>query len=287
MLSVQIPVIWAKRLEEVLISISHGSDEIEIVIVDSTGREIVRELGEKYNAKVVEGSIESFCKALKIRELNWVGPEPERLGLLAARYLAHLNSSGDRALLLDETRLLTKSAINKLNLISDDMAVIPEVEIGEGYWSRMANLDKITVLDQNRDRFEPVYGFILPRFFKSTVLTEAFNVLYSSIPLNVFISIVQLDHQLLYTEAYRISKNVSFVDEPLIRHYGDETLKTLLKKYYRYGKSDRIKTRLPKKYVLDPKKRLRRVHGLHNIVNLLPLYAARGLSYLAGYYLGL
>ena len=265
MISIEIPVIWGTHLTTVLESIRNQSyGDYEIIIVDSSNDAKTVEIANHFGAKVVQG--------------------PK--SLLEARWTGHKSSKGERELFLDETRLLAKGALERLDEMREDMIVIGEGEVGNGFWIMLANLDKQISMKYNLDKLSPEFGFILPRFFRREVLDYSFRVLMEKMGPELFSKIVHIDHQLIYRESFNYSTSVGIIPDPLIFHFGDDSLRKIARKYYRYGKSDRMKRQTPYLKSLSMRKRKRAVPTLKYKILLVPLYSARGISYTIGYYAG-
>ena len=224
MISIEIPVTWGTHLTAVMESIRNQSfGDYEIIIVDSSNNTKTVEIVNDFDARIFQG--------------------PE--SLLEARWTGHRNSRGDRELFLDETRLLAKDALERLNRTTEDMTVVGESEMGNGFWVKLANLDKQISMNYNLDKLNPEFGFILPRYFKRDVLDYSFRALMEKMGPEIFSKVVHIDHQLIYREAYNYSISVGVIPDSLIFHFRDETLRKIAKKYYRYGKSDRIRCYTP------------------------------------------
>lgn len=288
MISIEIPVTGGSHLETVLQSIRDQKlSNVEVVIVDSSFNSNIAFLASDYGARLIKGSLENFYNTLSITNHERFGPKDGRLGLLAARYLAHLSSTGEKVLLLDETRALLPGCLKKLESVEQDMVVIREHERGESLWSRLSELDKEVVMSQADSIKSPMRGVVIPRYFDRVVLDRAFEALTKNIQIHDFVRIIHGDHQLIYYEAHEVTNSLAVLDEALLIHFSDETLSTIIKKYYRYGKSDRIKTAIPHYEQMNWFQRFRVVKKPYQLIQLTPLYLARGLSFLAGYYLGI
>lgn len=273
------------KLHEVLHSIQNQTvTNYEVVIVDSSSRSIVGELAVKYGTKLIPGDICSLNSILPDRYQTCTQFEVRKLGLLAARFIGHKNSTGDRELLLDETRILRNDALERLLALDEDMVVIAESEMGHSLWTRSAELDKKVILDQNTDRLSPESGFLLPRYFRHDVLSRSFERLIANIPEDSFDRIIHSGHQLIFAEAFNVSNSITVCYEPLILHYCDATLREIVSKYYRYGKSDIFSARLSQYDHFQVRKRIRTISGIRNKLLLYPFYLVRALSCFAGYY---
>jgi hypothetical protein len=142
-------------------------------------------------------------------------------GLLEARRVACESSTGDFVLLLDSTRLLTPNAVTELldKLRTFDMGVVREDSVGEGYWARLAALDKAVTSSSNAmdEALREINGTALPRFFRTTTLRDAFRLLERTIGPSIFTKVVYGDHHLIFEAATRASRSVGVLDRPGFR----------------------------------------------------------------------
>ena len=263
MISIEIPVTHGKYLRQVLESIRKQSyQDYEVVIVNS-GSEELSDVIKEFGFNVIN----------------------QKAKLLHARHLAHKESKGDYALILDETRMLEKDTLKTLSSLDFDMVIIGEKEIGDSFWVKLAQLDKENITYCNP--VDPLKGIALPRYFKSEVLSKALSSAKGKLG-EKFYEVVFRDHDIIFYEASKISNRVYVVHEELISHFGDSSLLEIMRKYYRYGKSARV---LKNSYYSDflAKKRVtRRIcrGSFWERKSLYLLYLARGIPYLLGFYLG-
>ena len=259
MFSIQIPALNGRYLRNVLESIrSQTLQDYEVVVVNSGGEQIsdlVKEFGFKEVRKYVK--------------------------LLEARYLANGESKGDYALLLDETRPLRRDALEVLSRNLHDMMIIGERELGESVWVRAAQLDKDNIMYCNSP--EAIKGFALPRVFKRELLTRALGTLRVNLG-EAFSQVIFPDHELIYYEASKLSSNVAIVRNELIYHYGDFTLREIVRKYYRYGRSLRVLRRTPYSLMTSIGRKRRNIckGRIRDRIALYTLYLARGIPFLLG-----
>ena len=258
MISIEIPVLHGKYLTEVFESIRIQTfQDYEVVVVNSSQTSEVTDLIKQYGFKEVR----------------------ENVRLLKARYLAHKESKGDYELLLDETRVLRKDALELLSSLSHDMVIIGEEEIGDSIWVKLANLDKENIMECNTP--EAIKGFALPRLFKKEILDLAFGKLRENLG-EKFDEVVFPDHELIYYEASKVSNDVFVLKEKLIRHYGDTKLLDIIRKYYRYGKTLKVlKGTTYSEFTKISRKRRRICKG--SKLALYVLYLVRGLPFVLGY----
>lgn len=259
MFSIQIPTLHGKYLRHVFESIrSQTFQDYEVVVVNSNG-----------------GAVSDLVQEYGFREVR------KDVKLLEARYIANKESKGEYALLLDETRPLRKDALELLSKNLHDMVIIGEREIGNSIWVRAAQLDKENILHCNTP--EAIKGFALPRLFKRELLTTALERLREKLG-EKFSQVVFPDHELIYYEASLLSNDVLVVKEELIYHYGDASLRDVMKKYYRYGKSLKVLNGTPYSFMTSVGRKRRNVcrGGLRERVLLYALYFARGVPFLLG-----
>ena len=202
--------------------------------------------------------------------------------ILEKRYYAHSQANGDYSLLLDETRIPSRQLLSELQDMDDDMVVIDERDIGSTFWVKMSNLDKINSLECNC--FGADKGFVLPRYFKSNLLTQAFKKIRGKLDDTVFKSVLMEDHQLIYYEASKLSTSIAVLEGQHLIHYGDGSLFSIFKKYHSYGKGHKILRNTCYQELLSPRKRVRKICA-GNRLGLYVYYLARGLPFLIGYYL--
>jgi len=148
-ISIEIPITHGKYLRQVLESIRQQTYQDYEVIVVNSGRKELSDMVKQFGFKLVE----------------------KKTKLLHARYLAHKESKGDYALILDETRMLERDTLKTLSSLDYDMVIIGEKEVGDSLWVKLAQLDKENVLYCNP--IDPLNGIALPRYFKSEILSRA------------------------------------------------------------------------------------------------------------------
>lgn len=260
MISIEIPVKWGYHIEEQLESIRlQTHQDYEIIMALPESNKELRDKTQQHDVKIVNS-----------------GPN-----LLDARFTAHRFAKGDFSLLLDETRIPALNLLEKLNNVKEKVVIINEEDIGDGFWVRMSNVDKLNTISCNE--IDMSTGYVLPRYFESNILTEAFKNIKKNINNQIFESVIFEDHQLISLEAIKISGTFSIIKETLLYHYGDASLFSIFKKYHRYGKSHRALKNTNYEYLLSPKKRVRKICK-GNAIQLYLFYAARGIPFLIGYY---
>ncbi len=183
--------------------------------------------------------------------------------------------------MLDETRPLRKDALELLSKKLHDMVIIGEKELGDSVWIKAAQLDKQNIMYCNTP--EAIKGFALPRLFKRDLLNSVFDRLRKGLG-EKFSQVIFPDHELIYYEASRLSSDVFVIKEELIYHYGDASLRDIMRKYYRYGKSLKVLKNTPYSFMTSVSRKKRRicVGGLKGRLILYSLYLVRGVPFLIG-----
>lgn len=260
-ISIEIPVTWGNHLKEQMEAIRKQTfQDYEISVASSMPLESNEDLLREYGAKI------THC-----------GPN-----ILEKRYIAHSQANSEYSLLLDETRIPERQLLSVLESMNDDMVIIDEKDVGDTFWVNMSNLDKINSLECND--LLAVKGFVLPRYFKSTLLTQAFAEIRGRLEETIFKSVLMEDHQLIYYEASKLSTSIVALKGQYLFHYGDKTLTSILKKYHRYGNGHKILRNTYYEEILSPRKRIRKICS-GNRLGLYIFYLARGIPFLIGYYL--
>lgn len=259
MISVEIPVVSGIYLKAVLESLRmQTNQQYEVVIVNSSVQPAIGDMIQSYDVKEVK----------------------LQTGLLNARFVAHQTSIGERELFLDETRVLKKNALETLEKLQSDMVIVAEREAGKSIWSRLTDIDRRIVIQSCRPSdLSPSRTILLPRYFRRTILNQTFESLRQKLSNEIFLRIINGDHSLIYKEAYGFSKSLEIIKEPLIIHCGDDSLRKIVTKYYRYGKSDKIRIASA---LNSPQLRPKRSRPIQYTFLLIPLIVARSGAYLAG-----
>ncbi len=214
-------------LEDVLVSLSVQSfKDFMIACVNSSGKDDISETLRKYGVKEIA-----------------VDPSTN---FLEARYIAHINASGKYRLLLDSTRPLDGKALEILisNYKSFPAVCLREGSIGNGFW--VCQADRLRLLSEAS--FKETAGknvaYILPRFYHENVLDRSFLFLKENIDEKLFVRIGYGEHHLIYETANLKENEICITKEILMTHYEDTTARDIIKKYMRYGRSQRTLDKL-------------------------------------------
>lgn len=260
-LSVQISVMSGEYLEKILSLIrKYDESEVEIIVINS---------GDS-------GGVTGLCNKYKAMEIK------EKCGLLMSRYLGVLHSSGDYILILDETRVPSEGLIRALLEHPSTMVAFPEIQMGNGILNHLDNIDKgISV----RDR-KSISGIdlIIPRFYESSILREAFLHIHEKIPDELFKQIVAKDDRIIYYEVSKITNSTVLVSKYPLLHFNETNIIKEIKKYSRYGSTSRLLVGTEYEFMLKLHNKFRTLGSLEDALVLL-LHVIRGVSFLAGFYL--
>jgi glycosyltransferase involved in cell wall biosynthesis len=262
MISIEIPVLQDGTIRQVLDSIvGQTYQDFEVIIV-SPSKPLLEKL-QKYNIKGVHANV----------------------GLLKARYLAHKEAKGAYELILDDSRILDKNCLKNLSRVKEDMAIIVEKEIGRGLWVNLANLDKEIIIKYNSDKLDPTRGFLQPRYYKNVILNHTFSAMKKKIDSDIFNRIVSCEDQLIFYESYNYSKSVKLIKKGLIYHFGDKSMVSILKKYFRYGRTYKLIKDTKYSNLVNIGKKRRTVPTLDDSIKLNILYTVRAAPFMLGYIL--
>lgn len=272
--SIQIPTLGEKSLGQVLDSIRlQDSLDYEVVVVDSSGKDL--------------SGLRERWPEVRFTAL------PVGTGLLQARWTAFHQSGGEYSLLLDSTRVLTPGALSRIAKVVDskDMWFLAEGSIGVGYWTRAAALDKeIAIRDYDRSHFRLAeQGFLLPRLFRSRLLSESFAQLRRDLPLDLLYRIYYGDHHLIWSSARRLSTEYGLVRHVTLAHIEDSSLIQVVRKYRRYGESRRELRDLGgfgQVGRVDSHWRSMKSARPFEVLMLAPLYGVRAAAFLLGSWAG-
>ena len=217
--SICIPVLNNKYIQRSLDSIfTNKFHDYEVVVNDSSRDFYVSDFISEYDVKIIKKKTKSF----------------------ESRMVTVLASSGSRILILDDTRLVTNNLLEKLNKMPEDMIVIGEKDIGNGFLVRLSNLDK-KALSRNEIKLNPIENkSVIPRLYNSEIIVKALKRIQTFLSTEMIKNIVGLDLEIIYYEAFRISQSIGILSSPEIMHYGDETFRSMFEKYYKYGFTQRM-----------------------------------------------
>lgn len=262
LISIEIPITWGKYLDEQMEALRAQSDQdFEIIVANSSDNREVKDVLKRYDVKVIE----------------------TEKHLLVKRYKAHKLSRGEYALLLDETRIPIRDMIVALNSFKHDMGIIYERDRGNNFWIRVSNEDRQNTLDCRE--FDPKAGYMLPRLFAKDLLSLSFEKVKNELPSDVFREILFEELQIVSFEAFNLSSDIKFIKQCLIEHYGDNTLKSIVLKYYKYGLYNGLLKKT--KYDWTQKMSLRRRrYCAGNHLYLYMLQLTRGIPFMFGSYIG-
>lgn len=212
MISITIPVVSGKHLRKVLESIrSQNFQEYEVVVVNDRSDNNISEIVKEFDSK----------------EIRMSGT------LMMARYFAALASVGEFVLQLDETRILNgQEALKNLSTKKADCVFIKETENVTNMLTKAAAIDKIKSFSELSISLGKPY--VLPRYYRRDILCGAFDSLKLKLG-SVFSKLPGAEDLLIYHEALPRLNKIEIANAPLIVHFGDDTIRKVVRKYYRYG----------------------------------------------------
>lgn len=265
MISICLPVIHGKYIKETLNSIYNSKfDDFEVIVNDSSTNFFISDLLSDYDVRIIKKQTKSF----------------------ESRYITVMAAKGSKILLFDETRIMKATLLEKLSTMQNSMVAIGERELGKGIITFISNLDKESLQD-NAQFLSPLSNkSIIPRFYDQSVINKALQNVSKNLPVELFKQVVGLDLELIYLESYNISKDIRIIPTQEILHYGDENLRAVFHKYYRYGHTQRMLRNTYYNDFANLSGRSRSTSPLRNRLLSLPLQVVRGVPFLLGYISG-
>lgn len=267
--SIEIITRGEKSLKDSLESIMRQShDSFEIVCANSSSEPAILKILEDYSVRHVEVG--------KIKHLR-------------GREVSHSLSKGRYSLMMDSTRMLEHNALNilKQHIESFDMVAIREGSIGSGFWATQAKIYKdISERNTEPDRIkERIPSYILPRLYKNNLLSKVFSSLRQKIPDKIFNSIGYGEHHVIFQEAISMTDSLFYYkNNELIKHYEDDSIMSIYRKYRSYGKDQIILKAIPFYNASRLGSHMRKISMNQFIGNMLcsPLISMRSISFVIG-----
>jgi len=208
--------------------------------------------------------------------------------LLEARYEGVKRANGTYVLILDSDQILAPDTVERaVSLVKKNR--VDMIALEEGVYrvntivERLFQLDRMLINKLND--LSPFTGVIMPRFFKRTLLMNA----YKHIPQELLRDTGGPDHAVVYYEAWCISKRVGVLSSS-VNHIEPSNLGLLMRKMYRWGYTSVAAHYGKYGYLMRQKERLRKglftrgliVESIGSIILLL----FKGIAFKTGYYMG-
>ena len=261
-ISVCIPVISGAHLRECLDSIFQSNfQEFEVIVNNSSGSPVVSDILKDYDVRTIERKSKSF----------------------ESRYITTMASRGEKVFIFDETRVMEKTLLEDVNNRNNDMLVIKERDIGKGIVNYFSNLDKsnlpndLSILDPMRNKS------VIPRVYKWEIIVSALETVRKNLSENILSQVVGLDLELIYLESYNLTKDIGFISSSEIKHYGDESIMEVFRKYYRYGYTQRMLKNTYYGEFAGLSGRNRSTLPVRNRIRSIPIQVLRGVPFVLGY----
>jgi glycosyltransferase involved in cell wall biosynthesis len=191
-----------------------------VVIVDGQSTDRTIEIARKHSAKIIE----------------------TRWGLLGARFLGFKASKGDYILYLDSDQVLAYSNIlqRSLSMFSNNDMLCLEEESSriDSFLQKLIAADRKLVNKFWEKNIDPLSGFLIPRFYKHSLLDEVFK------KLDIVCHMHELginEDCLIYYQAYRLSHSsrIGVISTSLL-HNDLSSLIDYFHKNYVYGKNIKL-----------------------------------------------
>ncbi len=153
-------------------------------------------------------------------------------GILLARDKGVSLSSGKFVLLLDSDQILKPDALDRaISMMSEniDMLVLEEEsQDPKGFIQKLFSYDRRFI--HLIGNLNPETSVLLPRFFKRSILVEAF----AHIPVKELSDLVAEDHAILFYEVSKISKKIAMLSGG-VAHIEKKGAIHLVRHYFRFG----------------------------------------------------
>lgn len=263
--SICIPVLSSKYIPKCLDSIfTNKFQDFEVIINDSSVDFYVSDIISEYDVKIIKKNTRSF----------------------ESRMITALASNGSRVLILDDTRIISENLIEKLDNMPEEIIVVGERDTGKGLLIRLSNLDK-KAISSNKIKLNPIENkSVIPRVYNRDIIVKSFTNIQANLNPEILSNIVGLDLEIIYYEAFKISRNIGIIPTAEILHYGDESLKSIFRKYYRYGFTQKMLMETVYSELANISGRNRSGYALGNRILSLPLQVVRGIPFILGYISG-
>lgn len=201
-------------IKECLSAIQKQSyQNIETIVVDSKSTDDTTEVAAARGCKVIS--------------TEWK--------LLGARAVGCNAASGEFVLMLDSDQILLEDTIKRsLPFFENyDMLCLGETSYASNTLiQKMFEADRRMIHNDAHIQLHPIYGALLARFYKRSLLDRAFE----AIPKQLLPSVVAHDHAIIYYEVWKLSDRVKILPNA-VYHNEPATLLELWKKNFRYGRS--------------------------------------------------
>ena len=261
-ISVEISVTSGGSLFEILSTLRSSGVDLDIIVINSGDNKKVPVYCRKFNAKEIR----------------------EKCSLLKSRYLGTVNSDGDSILILDETRVPSVGLVNSLENIHNLMVAFPEVQKGRGIINWLDGFDK-DLVTRNGNSMVGGVSLIIPRFYPTKVLKEAFDEIIRKLGKGAFERIVAKDDRIIFFEVSNLLNSTPVISKHPLYHINNTNIIREVEKYSRYGRTSRLLKNTDYEFMIRLSDKMRKFSSPRELP-LLFLYLLRGLSYEAGYHLG-
>lgn len=250
-----------KRCIEQIIASVKG--EYEIIVNNVTKSNVTSSLIEKYGCVEINKST----------------------NILESRYITTMATSGDHIFLLDDTRLLSVIPKNEGTEEMVEIGVVPEYQEVGGFLDRILSGHNNAVISSGMKNLDPLkVRFILPRYFESGLLKKALNTIKERIPFELFSRLNALDLELIYYETFHLKPLVSIVKNFHLKHIASGTMRTEMKKFYKYGYNTGLLRNSPYKEFSNLGGRVRIPKKVSQAYYFGLLMAIRSVPFTMGYF---
>ncbi|RLE63180.1 MAG: hypothetical protein DRJ47_09685 [Thermoprotei archaeon] len=232
---------------------------VEIIVVDSFSKDRTVEIAREWGARAVL----------------------THGGLLWARYIGHRYAKGAIELLLDSDQILQPTTIERgVRMVRRgyDMVILEESSYKPSTLTQWLFYIDRRYVHKIKD-YNPLHGVLLARMYTREILDKAFESITHKLPVKLMYRLVSQDHALIYYEAWIRSKKLCMIDDA-VYHVEPESPSSLIRKFYRYGKTELDLTRYYPE--LTKKRTPRKVNPHPEAFISLMLWSLKAIPYLIG-----
>jgi glycosyltransferase involved in cell wall biosynthesis len=189
---------------------------------------------------IVVDSIDSGDGTKEICEREQVTVFQSDWKTLGARYLGLKKSSGEYILSIDSDQTLEKTCIQTCidTIVAKgyDMLCLEELTYNpQTFFQKLFAAHRLMTYDEQSDmRVNPIYGSLVPRFYRRSILEKAFDM----IPKAILPFCFSVEDNITYYEASKLSNRVGIIHST-IWHQDPKNLIEYWPKLMRYGKNMR------------------------------------------------
>jgi hypothetical protein len=153
----------------------------------------------------------------------------EGSNMFEARITGIKNAIYDKVLFIDSDQIPEKGLLKELDNKKEDMVIIPEKSMNNGFISRCLDDWRYRIETLTRKQISPFIP-VTPRFYRKHYLLDSVNKFSANI-----YKIISHEDSILYYYAFQQTKNINFSEKHIFNY--DPKFFKLMHKAYLYGKN--------------------------------------------------